>query len=292
MSIINIHPLASNIIYLYASGFLTFLFMGFIFYLIALKKKYICNSQDMWWENKVVGVDICHAICAPIFKITLRFVPVVVIYVTLLLFFTPTQINTFFTNGWGPLAHLPLFWQGFVYFVIYDFLHYWNHRLFHKKLFWPIHAVHHSAKEVDWTTAYRFHPLNLAFGSWLITSVIMLFGASPLNLIYTAPVEAFMAYFVHANLNFTFGPIKYIFVTPVFHRWHHTSESESAGKNFGSYFSLWDVLFGTFYVPINLLPDRYGIEECSIEENYFIHLIYPFSIWLKGLYKLLGIGKY
>jgi sterol desaturase/sphingolipid hydroxylase (fatty acid hydroxylase superfamily) len=81
---------------------------------------------------------------------------------------------------------------------------------------------------------------------------------------------------VHANLNWALGPLKYVVATPVFHRWHHTRPEEAGNANFGSLLSLWDVLFGTFRMPGNKLPLRYGIDEPGYPQGFLDQLAHPF----------------
>lgn len=90
---------------------------------------------------------------------------------------------------------------------------------------------------------------------------------------------------MHANLNVTLGPLKYIVATPVFHRWHHTAEGQVNTKNFGGIFSLWDVVFNTFYMPKNILLQAYGVAGVRIPENYFGQLLYPLTTAWGGLKK-------
>src|SRR6266496_3169134 len=63
-------------------------------------------------------------------------------------------------------------------------------------------------------------------------------------MIWVAPFNIFHSAFVHANLNWTLGPFKYVLATPVFHRWHHTSQEEGGNTNFAGTFPVWDILFG------------------------------------------------
>ena len=90
------------------------------------------------------------------------------------------------------------------------------------------------------------------------------------------PFDTTTAAFVHANLNWTLGPLKYVFATPVFHRWHHTHLDEGGNSNFGSLLSIWDVLFGTFYMPERTLPARYGIDEPAYPQGFLGQLVHPF----------------
>ena len=63
---------------------------------------------------------------------------------------------------------------------------------------------------------------------------------------------------------------------PVFHRWHHTPIEEGGNTNFAGTFPLWDLLFGTFRMPENRLPDNYGVEDQEIPAEIAGQLAYPF----------------
>jgi len=189
------------------------------------------------------------------------------------------SIYNFLANGRGPLGRLSPLLQCVVFFVGGDFLLYWSHRLFHRRGLWPVHAIHHSPRDVDWTTAYRFHPLNFAFGPWLMTTVMIFLGVAPVNIIFVAPIEVAMAYFVHANLNVTLGPLKYLIATPVFHRWHHARRAPGDACNYGANFAFWDVAFGTFYFSAGRVPADYGVEGDPVPENVLAQLVYPLKSW-------------
>ncbi len=78
---------------------------------------------------------------------------------------------------------------------------------------------------------------------------------------------------VHANLNWTFGPLRHVLVSPVFHRWHHSRDV--AGRNFASTFSLWDVMFGTYHMPSGEVPKAYGIDDDAMPEGMWAQIAYP-----------------
>jgi sterol desaturase/sphingolipid hydroxylase (fatty acid hydroxylase superfamily) len=129
---------------------------------------------------------------------------------------------------------------------------------------------------VDWTTAYRFHPVNLWLGSFLVTALMLFLGISPTVLLFLVAFDTTTAAFVHANLNWTLGPLKYIVATPVFHRWHHTPLDQGGNSNFGSLLSVWDVLFGTFYMPAHALPGHYGIDDANFPAGFIGQTVHPF----------------
>jgi sterol desaturase/sphingolipid hydroxylase (fatty acid hydroxylase superfamily) len=82
---------------------------------------------------------------------------------------------------------------------------------------------------------------------------------------------------VHANLNWTLGPFKYVLATPVFHRWHHTSLERGGNTNFAGTFPIWDIMFGTFRMPKGELPDNYGVDGEPLPTEFTGQLAYPFK---------------
>jgi lathosterol oxidase len=98
-----------------------------------------------------------------------------------------------------------------------------------------------------------------------------------------APLFAYVAFvsiqatFIHANVRFGFGPLKWILTTPQFHHWHHGAEPEAIDKNFAVHLPVLDYLFGTFYLPKNHWPLFYGLaEDQPLPAGYLRQLLHPF----------------
>ena len=168
---------------------------------------------------------------------------------------------------------LPLWEQGILYLVATDFLLYWSHRVFHFGFLWKYHAVHHASKDVEWISASRFHPVNLALGTCAVDVAALLAGISPEVFIVLGPFTTIASLFVHANLDWTLGPLKYLCRESGFSPL--ASCRAVHGKNFASTFSLWDLMFGTFHMPEGALPDNYGIDDEAMPEGLMPQLIYP-----------------
>jgi sterol desaturase/sphingolipid hydroxylase (fatty acid hydroxylase superfamily) len=66
-----------------------------------------------------------------------------------------------------------------------------------------------------------------------------------------------------------------LIVSPRFHRWHHTDETEARDKNFAGLLPLWDLLFGTYYVPADLRPSHFGTTD-TVPQGLFGQLIFRF----------------
>jgi sterol desaturase/sphingolipid hydroxylase (fatty acid hydroxylase superfamily) len=253
----------------------TFVF-AIVFTVLSLFCSQACNPGRAWWRNPGLFTDLCYLITIPFVAPYMRMSLMVAGATLLTGFMTVQEIADYFTHGLGPLAHLPFWGQVVINVVVSDFLLYWVHRIFHGAKFWRFHAVHHSAEEIDWTTAYRFHPVNLWLGSFLVTAIMLYLGVSPSVLLFLVAFDTATAAFVHANLNWTLGPLKYVVATPVFHRWHHTRLVEGSNSNFGALFSCWDLLFGTFRMPERELPSRYGIDHDGYPQNFVGQLVEPF----------------
>jgi sterol desaturase/sphingolipid hydroxylase (fatty acid hydroxylase superfamily) len=250
--------------------------LAVLFTVLTVFESQAASPGKVWWRNPGMPTDICyalvHALLTPYFKIPAFLV------ITLLLSgsMTPNEIEDYFTNGRGPLSGLSFFWQSVVYLLLTDFLLYWIHRGFHGAMMWRFHAIHHSAEQVDWTTTYRFHPVNLMLQPSLVAMIMIALGISPQVMAFFIAWDILSAAFVHANVNWTFGPLKYVIATPVFHRWHHGPANDGGSSNFAPTFAFWDVMFGTFYMPEGRLPQNFGVDDLHFPQTYLSQLTYPF----------------
>ncbi|HEV3373032.1 MAG TPA: sterol desaturase family protein [Xanthobacteraceae bacterium] len=235
-----------------------------------------CNPGRPWWRKRELLTDVCYWIIIPLFARYLRIGLLVMGAAMIFGIASAEGLVEFYDNGHGPLAQLPLAVQAAIFLVGSDVMNYWIHRGFHGRAMWRYHAVHHSSEDLDWVSAARFHPVNIFLGSVATDVVLLLAGISPNVLVFLGPFTVAHSAFVHANLNWTLGPFRYVLAGPVFHRWHHTAAEEGGEKNFASTFPILDVLFGTFYMPENKLPAAYGIADRSFPPSFGQQMIYPF----------------
>lgn len=177
-------------------------------------------------------------------------------------------------HGFGTLGAQPLALQGVEIFVLGDFLGYWQHRLFHGRALWPFHAIHHSSTDLDWLSSVRLHPVNDVISRLIVAVPLVAAGFNVGVVALYAPFATFYAIALHANLNWDYGPLRYVIVSPAFHRWHHTSADEGLDKNFAGAFPLWDLVFGTFYMP-RRQPTSFGISD-PVPRGFIGQMIAPF----------------
>jgi sterol desaturase/sphingolipid hydroxylase (fatty acid hydroxylase superfamily) len=227
-----------------------------------------CNRGMFWWKDwRAACTDLLYWFVAPLCMRVGR---------TLML---ATGIALLFSGsspGFVPVKGLPLWQQCLVVLLIQDILLYWIHRGFHTRLAWNLHSVHHSPTVLDWMSASRFHLVNYLLSFVVADVVVLLLGFAPEALIALAPVNMIYSSMVHANLNWTFGPLRYVLASPVFHRWHHTGQGEGIDRNFAPTFPFLDVIFGTFYMPAGALPQRFGNGEDDFPDDFWGQFLYPF----------------
>lgn len=248
--------------------------LGAVFTLASLVAS-ACNQGAPWWRKPDLSTDICYIIAAPLVASYAR---VWLLTAGMILFFgltDPAARETFFADGRGPLAHLPFWAQVVLFLLISDLVLYVTHRWFHTARLWRWHAVHHSSEHLEWVSANRFHPVDLVFHGVLADAVPLLLGIAPEVLVWLVPFNVLMSALVHANLDWTFGPFRYVLASPVFHRWHHTGPADGGERNFAATFPVFDLVFGTFHMPKGKLPEAYGVDDRSVPDGFLRQMIYP-----------------
>ncbi|WP_395374524.1 sterol desaturase family protein [Marinicella sp. W31] len=171
---------------------------------------------------------------------------------------------------------LPLWAQVILLMVCADFVLYWSHRAYHEiPGLWKIHAIHHSVEYMDWLAGSRNHVIQ-TFSDRIIAIVpLYLIGADKAALDIYVAFAAFQAVYVHANVEIPTGFLKYIFVTPKFHHWHHSSQKPAIDTNYSVHLVLFDVLFRTYHMPKEHWPSHYGTVP-RVPRSFWRQLVYPF----------------
>jgi sterol desaturase/sphingolipid hydroxylase (fatty acid hydroxylase superfamily) len=246
-------------------------------------KSQACNPGKVWWRNRELFTDVQYFFIGPIIMPYLRIIMMLLIACILRGALSERDIVDYIQNGRGPVSQLPFWGQVAFYVIVGDFLLYWSHRMFHNLVLWPFHAVHHSSIDLDWTSTFRTHPINQMLGSGLVSIFMLMIGVPPVIMLALVPFDIISAAFVHANLNWTLGPLKYVVATPVFHRWHHTGVDEGGDSNFSPTFSIWDYVFGTFYMPEGQLPKEYGVDDPLFPTTWAGQMIVPFKQFIDRL---------
>ena len=180
-------------------------------------------------------------------------------------------------RGW--VAHLP-FWAGVLLIVLVaDLVQYWTHRAYHEvPLLWRLHAVHHSAKSMDWMAGSRQHILEVLITRTLVLAPIYVLGFSKEVIDAYIVIVGFQAVFNHANVSVRLGPLRYLIVTPNFHHWHHSQDQEALDRNYAAHYAFLDHLFGTAVNSPKVWPERYGVLGDYVPGGFWKQFRFPF-VW-------------
>ncbi len=176
-------------------------------------------------------------------------------------------------------THWPWVAQLALALVLAEFGEYWFHRAMHEiPALWRFHATHHSAPRLYWLNAARFHPIDLFFVTVFKGIPLVLLGA---GLPVFALVNLFSAIhgaYQHANLPVRLGPLNWVFSLTELHRWHHSKRMQEANHNYGGNLILWDLIFGTRWLPKDRdPPEAIGIEALPhFPMGFWSNLLVPF----------------
>lgn len=244
----------------------TVLAIGFLF-VISWPLERLFRRHPVPVRRLALRTDLAYGVSQP----ALQFVGLVVAIVFGLLSF-----------AWLPgllvrplVGQLPPLAQVLGGFLAFDFLVYWAHRWGHTvPLFWRFHSVHHSTTHLDWISGVRAHPFD---GIFIAPAIVFLVAAGVDNAVtgVLAVVQFFVGLGAHLNIRFRLRPLWKVVMTPEFHHWHHERAREAHHTNYSTFLPLWDIMFGTYRMPRDERPQRYGLEQ-PLPDGIVAQLWHPF----------------
>lgn len=170
---------------------------------------------------------------------------------------------------------VPVTWWSLVMVVVLaDITYYWEHRIAHEvRLLWTQHAVHHSSRDMNIVTGFRFGPLE---GVWsLIMHVpLAVMGFAPEAIIFSVILVLTYQTWLHTEFIGKLGPLEWVLNTPSHHRVHHGCDDKYLDKNYGGILIVWDRLWGTFQAEEE--TPRYGLKRDFNSQN-------PIRVWFSEL---------
>jgi sterol desaturase/sphingolipid hydroxylase (fatty acid hydroxylase superfamily) len=163
--------------------------------------------------------------------------------------------------------------------LVVDFLRYWLHRAAHEnKYLWQLHSVHHSVEQLYWLNTARFHPLEKALQMSLdsLPFLLMAVDERVLALYYIA--YATNGFFQHSNIRLRFGVLNYVIGSAELHRWHHSRKPKESNANYGNNVIIWDLLFGTWYLPKDRDIQALGLQDRRYPRSFLAQMRAPFTL--------------
>ena len=177
------------------------------------------------------------------------------------------------TNQFGALnlIALPHWVEAAIAFIVLDFAVWFQHlAMHHYPLLWRMHIVHHTDRDLDVTTALRFHPFELIASTFYKSAIVALLGV---------PLFVALAFEIWLNANALFNHsnihlprkldriLRLFLVTPDMHLVHHSTLVEEQKHNFGFALTLWDRLFGTYRDASIMGADKQEIGLAEVHDS-------------------------
>jgi sterol desaturase/sphingolipid hydroxylase (fatty acid hydroxylase superfamily) len=164
----------------------------------------------------------------------------------------PTAAAWAEASGFGVLNQLgwPLWAEIVAAFILLDLAMWVQHLATHKIPFlWRMHKVHHADRDLDISTAVRFHPFEIVVSTlWKALCVALLGVPALVALAFEAWLGA-NALFNHGNIDlprWLDRIVRPFLVTPDTHLVHHSTDVREQQSNYGFALTIWDRLFGTY----------------------------------------------
>lgn len=222
----------------------------FAAYLILAAVERILYYQPGWLHSQGdLKVDLGHLVVSGLATTQLLTIPVQLGAIAVGAWLAGLTGGSLWPTQWSLWLQLPLA------LVFGELFLYWIHRLTHEvDWLWRFHAMHHSAPRLYFLNAVRFHPVDIALSTFAPMVPLIVVGADPALIALFGLVSAVHGLFQHANVVLKVGPLNWFFSMAELHRWHHSRNLEESNTNFGQNLIVWDVVFGTRYLPADREP--------------------------------------
>jgi sterol desaturase/sphingolipid hydroxylase (fatty acid hydroxylase superfamily) len=176
----------------------------------------------------------------------------------------------------GLLSPLPPLVAVTASWIAIDFLNYWTHRLEHAvPVLWAFHSVHHAQTRLTFLSANRIHAVEQLFMGILIIVPAFLLGVPQRLWLPLLFLQLLSETLQHSRLDWSFGSMHGLLVSPAFHKIHHSADEHEYNGNYGRFFSLWDAMFGTF-VRSSTTQREYGVSGMKVPETLIAQFVHPF----------------
>ncbi|NOT24759.1 MAG: sterol desaturase family protein [Acidobacteria bacterium] len=171
----------------------------------------------------------------------------------------------------------PIWIQAVMMVLAVDFMRYWLHRFAHENdTMWRLHAVHHSVEQLYWLNTARFHPIEKTLQMTLDSLPFLLMGVDERVLALYYLAYSSNGFFQHCNIDVRYGVLNYVVGSAETHRWHHSRVPRESNANYGNTVIIWDVLFGTWFLPANRQIAELGLRERDYPKSFLGLMGAPF----------------
>jgi len=253
-------------------------------------------SREIWF-SKSSFIDLKMVLINRAIMLILAPLMISKLALTTAIFFT---LSDYFSDIYGLLSRAPQWLAPVTYtiflFIFDDFSRFLTHKALHKiPILWEIHKAHHSAEYLTPFTVFRTHPIEgiiFSIRSIIVQSIsislfIFLFG-DKIDLISIYGVNFLIFIFNitgsnlrHSHINISYGRfLEKIFISPLQHQIHHSTDPKHFNKNFGVALAIWDFIGNSLVLSNKSIGHnlKFGLAtDPSINNNNLIYIYFhPF----------------
>jgi sterol desaturase/sphingolipid hydroxylase (fatty acid hydroxylase superfamily) len=185
--------------------------------------------------------------------------------------------------GFLQLVQWPRWVETLVAIVLLDYTLWWWHWANHRiPFFWRFHLVHHVDRDLDVSTALRFHFGELALSVPVRAVQMIVIGVDRQTLWLWQTILFASILFHHSNVRL---PARFerllvrLVVTPRMHGIHHSDCLNETNTNWSSFLSWWDYLHGTILLNVPQAEITIGVPAYAAPSDATIGkiLLLPFK---------------
>lgn len=199
---------------------------------------FVCALVSIFNKSPVISKSILLDVLYYWILRPLLYIPLVILLVVFLDFI-----------GWtreGVLTNSPIIVQAISLYLLFEFIGYWIHRLFHwNQQLHRFHTLHHTIDKFQWSNGRKDH---FVFELLLLASLVFVgiwLGVAPITFIITIVVWYILLSLSHHNVAFSYGFMDGVLLSARTHGDHHFNISSENTKNFGITLSMYDRIFRT-----------------------------------------------
>jgi len=179
-----------------------------------------------------------------------------------------TEQTAFGLIHWLPL---PAAAQRILAFLLMDLTFYYWHRLNHRlPWLWRFHNVHHIDPDLDVSTGFRFHFVEIAYSAGFRIVQVALIGVSLGTYLIYEIVFQVNTLLHHSNVRLPIGlerSLNWVLVTPRMHGIHHSQVQAETNSNYSVVFPWWDRLHRTLRLNIPQAKITIGVPAYARPED-------------------------
>lgn len=174
----------------------------------------------------------------------------------------------------------PLIFFTVIYMVVIGFFEYWLHRALHQvPILWRFHAIHHQIEGLNAARSYSHWGQDLLYLAVITIPLVFLIENPHEHIALLTTFYLVSNYYMHTdNPALSFPPaLRHVLADNVYHHYHHSRQVEHWGRNYCSFFSFFDRIFGTQHMPKDETFHPTGIAGYRPLSGWLDYLVRPFA---------------